>query len=168
MTDDRDARLDAAIKAGLPPLRAPDTLRARVKDAIAREGRRSRVPAAWLAAAATLFVAFAGAWTFWTLHLKSLEHAQVAREVAQAYEGVLAHPGTRALKIHGHDASVGLYKSVAVFTWAEDGETGAPRPASVGAHHLLYWKHGGVEWWVVGDDRAAVTKFAEALKTKSG
>jgi anti-sigma factor RsiW len=54
-----------------------------------------------------------------------------------------------------------------VFTWAEDGETGAPRSATVGNHHLLYWKHGGVEWWVVGDNLDDVTRFAGELKARS-
>jgi hypothetical protein len=163
-----DHRLDAAIKAELPPLQAPDTLRALVQDAIRREAGPRRLPASWLAAAATLFLALGSAWTFWTLHLKTLEHAEVTREVARAYEGVMARPETRALRIHGHDATVGRYKSVAVFTWAEDGETGAPRAATVGTHHLLYWKHGGVEWWVVGDNAEDVTRFAGELKAHSG
>jgi len=174
MTDAQGDRLDAAIKAELPAYQAPDTLRARVREALAREAGRSRMPVRSLALAATLVIAAFSAWTLWGLHVKALEHAQVAREVAQAYERVVGHPEIHVTHLHQRDVDVQLYArgagvgAIAVFTWAEAGETGAPRAATVGNHHLLYWKHGGVEWWVVGDNAGDVTRFAAELKAKSG
>jgi anti-sigma factor RsiW len=167
MTDDR---LDAAIKAELPAYRAPDTLRARVREAIAREagGRRRRLPYRRLALAATLVIAAVGAWTAWTSHAKTIEHAEVAREVAQAYEQGLANPNMHFAHVHERDVAAKMYGHIGVFVWVEDGETGVPRAATIGNHHLVYWKHGGLEWWVVGDDDAAVTRFADVLKARLG
>jgi anti-sigma factor RsiW len=74
--------------------------------------------------------------------------------------------------LHDLEASVQIFPratgTIAVFNWDEAGETGPAQATSVGTHHLLYWKHRGVEFWVVGDDADDVARFVGELRAQVG
>jgi anti-sigma factor RsiW len=80
--------------------------------------------------------------------------------------------GCRTDIIAGHAASILVYRhaksDITLIVWPSNGESAHPvRIGAAAGETLTYWNNGTLEFWVAGQPRGAVQRFAAAYRTKS-
>ncbi|HET7791681.1 MAG TPA: hypothetical protein VFK78_12885, partial [Gemmatimonadales bacterium] len=81
--------------------------------------------------------------------------------------------GARIDYLHQRNVAALVYRHgdqvVNAFFWPEAGESGPTEETAVAGHPVFYWKHDGMEVWIVGDGSGAeLERFVGRLREAMG